>query len=98
MAKVYTDGGGKAWSLTRGFTDWTADAYRYFPTPTKDTTIYTDMNNGGKALYERVLKESELLRLIEVGASCFNHYCISCIVTQLNVLHNVHRRMSSANS
>ena len=36
----------------------------------------------------------ELLRLIEVGASCFNHYCIGCGVTQLNVLHNVHRRIS----
>ena len=36
----------------------------------------------------------ELLRLIEVGASCFNHYCVSCDVTQLNVLHNVHRRIS----
>ena len=36
----------------------------------------------------------ELLRLIEVGASCFNHYCVGCGVTQLNVLHNVHRRIS----
>ena len=36
----------------------------------------------------------ELLRLIEVGASCFNHYCVDCGVTQLNVLHNVHRRIS----
>ena len=38
--------------------------------------------------------EGELLRLIEVGASCFNHYCVGCNVTQLNVLHNVHRRIS----
>ena len=37
---------------------------------------------------------SELLRLIEVGASCFNHYCVGYDVTQLNVLHNVHRRIS----
>lgn len=37
---------------------------------------------------------SELLRLIEVEASCFNHYCVGCDVTQLNVLHNVHRRIS----
>ena len=36
----------------------------------------------------------DLLRLIEVGASCFNHYCVGCGVTQLNVLHNVHRRIS----
>jgi len=36
----------------------------------------------------------ELLRLIEVGASCFNHYCVGYDVTQLNVLHNVHRRIS----
>ena len=36
----------------------------------------------------------ELLRLIEVGASCFNHYCVGYGVTQLNVLHNVHRRIS----
>ena len=41
---------------------------------------------------------SELLRLIEVGASCFNHYCVGRDVTQLNVLHNVHRRMSSGYS
>ena len=40
------------------------------------------------------VSRSELLRLIEVGASCFNHYCICCGVTQLNVLHNVHRRIS----
>ena len=38
--------------------------------------------------------DSELLRLIEVGASCFNHYCVGYDVTQLNVLHNVHRRIS----
>ena len=38
--------------------------------------------------------ECELLRLIEVGASCFNHYCVGCDVMQLNVLHNVHRRIS----
>lgn len=49
---------------------------------------------------EGMLSESEynelveLLRLIEVGASCFNHYCVGCGVTQLNVLHNVHRRIS----
>ena len=42
----------------------------------------------------RVENECELLRLIEVGASCFNHYCVGCGVTQLNVLHNVHRRIS----
>lgn len=36
----------------------------------------------------------ELLRLIEGGASCFIHYCVGCDVTQLNVLHNVHRRIS----
>ena len=40
------------------------------------------------------VSRSELLRLIEVGASCFNHYCVGCGVTQLNVLHNVHRRIS----
>ena len=34
--------------------------------------------------------ESELLRLIEVGASCFNHYCTGCDFSQRNVLHNVH--------
>ena len=31
---------------------------------------------------------------LEVGASCFNHYCIGYEYTQLNVLHNVHRRIS----
>lgn len=36
----------------------------------------------------------ELLRLIEVGASCFNHYCIGYEYTQLNVLHSVRRRIS----
>ena len=41
---------------------------------------------------------SELLRLIEVGASCFNHHCVGYDVTQLNVLHNVHRRISSGYS
>lgn len=43
------------------------------------------------------LSKRELLRLslrLEVGASCFNHYCVGCGVTQLNVLHNVHRRIS----
>ena len=39
------------------------------------------------------LDASELLRLIEVGASCFNHYCVGYDDTQLNVLHNVHRRL-----
>ena len=29
-----------------------------------------------------------------IAASCFNHYCVDCGVTQLNVLHNVHRRIS----
>ncbi|MDD7307541.1 MAG: hypothetical protein PUG78_03935 [Eubacteriales bacterium] len=41
-----------------------------------------------------MIEAGELLRLIEVGASCFNHYCVGCGVTQLNVLHNVHRRIS----
>ena len=40
----------------------------------------------------------ELFRLIEVGVSCFNHYCVGYDDTQLNVLHNVHRRMSSGYS
>ena len=46
--------------------------------------------NGKEILYNAC----ELLRLIEVGASCFNHYCVGCGITQLNVLHNVHRRIS----
>ena len=41
-----------------------------------------------------LLDDRELLRLIKVGASCFNHYCVGCGITQLNVLHNVHRRIS----
>ena len=35
----------------------------------------------------------ELLRLIEVGASYFNHYCTGCDFSQRSVLHNVHRRI-----
>ena len=55
---------------------------------------------GGLAYYDNFdewlahINTSELLRLIEVGASCFNHYCIGYEYTQLNVLHNVHRRIS----
>ena len=33
----------------------------------------------------------ELLRLIEVGASCFNHHCVGYDDTQPHVLHSVHR-------
>ena len=40
----------------------------------------------------------ELLRLIEVGASCFNHYCTGCDFSQRSVLHNVHRRIRSGYS
>ena len=40
----------------------------------------------------------ELLRLIEVGASCFNRYCTGCDFSQRSVLHNVHRRIRSGYS
>ena len=56
--------------------------------------ILADKTGLWKPLYIERDKLCELLRLIEVGASCFNHYCIGCGVTQLNVLHNVHRRIS----
>ena len=62
----------------------------------KSTSNY-EINCGIKLQYfvDATYKVSgELLRLIEVGASCFNHYCIDCDNTQLNVLHNVHRRIS----
>ena len=48
------------------------------------------ISDGAKS----IILMRELLRLIEVGASCFNHYCVGYDVTQLNVLHNVHRRIS----
>ncbi len=38
----------------------------------------------------------ELLQLVEVGALSFNHYCIGCDDTQLNVLHSVNRRLVRA--
>lgn len=54
---------------------------------------YTSFPDKKRALYVKTIN-SELLRLIEVGASCFSHQCIGYDITQLNVLHNVHRRIS----
>ena len=42
--------------------------YSYLPTNSVDNTC--DAGNG------YVQRSGELLRLIEVGASCFNHYCV----------------------
>ena len=47
---------------------------------------------------EKISDLRELLRLIEVGASCFNHYCTGCDFSQRSVLHNVHRRIRSGYS
>ena len=48
---------------------------------------------------KRICKENanakrgrELLRLIEVGASCFNHYCLANTLQLAQVLHSVHKR------
>ena len=64
-----------------------------------------DMQDEGKAVPEDFHGNitihhlcGELLRLIEVGASCFNHYCTGCDFSQRNVLHNVHRRIRSGYS
>ena len=51
------------------------------------------MAYNGLFLQYGITSFRELLRLIEVGASCFNHYCTGCDFSQRSVLHNVHRRI-----
>ncbi len=62
-----------------------------------DKRTLTGINPAAVECYDHLgnkYTDGELLRLIEVGASCFNLYCIGYDDTQLNVLHNVHRRIS----
>ena len=59
--------------------------------------IYEKLTNKkrfGTWQKQQIESGSELLRLIEVGASCFNHYCAGYDDTQRLVLHSVHRRIS----
>ena len=67
---------------------WDADAW--------DDYLYWQKTD--KKMIKRVNDLSELLRLIEVGASYFNHYCTGCDFSQRSVLHNVHRRICSGYS
>ena len=41
----------------------------------RSDNLFSLVNQIDQALSESKMPESELLRLIEVGASCFNHYC-----------------------
>ncbi len=44
----------------------------------------------------RCQKPSRYVNFRFVNYSDFNHYCVGCDVTQLNVLYNVHKHMSFA--
>ena len=64
----------------------------------KQVMIDTDLAMLYQVETKRLNEAGELLRLIEVGASCFNHYCTGCDFSQRSVLHNVHRRIRSGYS
>lgn len=74
------------------------DVYAAEEDPQPSEEIYEVYNGFGELEFTassiEEVEEQVNYSATSYRASCFTHYCISCDVTQLNVLRNVHRRIS----